>query len=423
MIANSVILPTEQPVDIHDIKRALLTYDKIYIPSPDDRELIPPNTYKNAVFNSIGFPAMPFGGSFGPVKPLGKTDSYDEKFEITIKQCKNAISQGVIEILGAPTYVNEMTIGVTPIPNDTPNPPFTYFNFRQLSENEDFVKLMSEGLKGIDFTKVKDISKLIPSGQEDEEQSVNDKKRSPKVILELPDRDDESSKVLSKMCHTRIGSLVKYLGYCYIKQLHPFTTDLGYANVLSKLEYNFIGTVESIESDELQLKRQKRLSALHNLIIREYIDPKSIDSMDVNQIIKKRTKAWGRTQENRSKLFSELNEIALDCESDSKFENACNKKFKDFLKIASDYQYEIHKLNLILLFDANLFFFLKGPEFQLLEKILKAPSYETLLIVGSLGFRYAREHLRAILDIIKKAEDKRQATGYAIYSNYRYLMT
>ena len=58
MIANSIILPTELPVDLHDIKRALLTYDKIFIPSPDDRELLPPNTYQNALFASFGLPIL-----------------------------------------------------------------------------------------------------------------------------------------------------------------------------------------------------------------------------------------------------------------------------------------------------------------------------------------------------------------------------
>ena len=56
MIANSIILPTEMPIDIHDIKRALITYDKVFIPSPDDRELIPPNIYQNTLFASLGFP-------------------------------------------------------------------------------------------------------------------------------------------------------------------------------------------------------------------------------------------------------------------------------------------------------------------------------------------------------------------------------
>ena len=111
------------------------------------------------------------------------------------------------------------------------------------------------------------------------------------------------------MCHTRIGTFVKYIGYCYNKKLHPFTTDMGYANVLSKLEYNFIGSVESVESDEHFLTRQKHLTSLQNLILSEYIDPKRIDEMDVNQILKQRTKAWGKTK--KTELSSFLNLMKL----------------------------------------------------------------------------------------------------------------
>ena len=198
MIANSVILPTEQPINIHDIKRALLTYEKVYIPSPDDRELIPPNVYKNAVFNSMGFPVLPIAIHFGPVKPLGKTDNFEEVFDKTMSECKDAISQGTIELLGAPKYEEGFSLGGTPIPPDVPNPFFTYNNYRQIAENEEFVKLMSKGLAEIDFDKVNDLTKLIPTGQEDEEQTVNDTKRPPKVILNLSDRDSETSDKISK---------------------------------------------------------------------------------------------------------------------------------------------------------------------------------------------------------------------------------
>lgn len=423
MIANSIILPTEQPVDIHDIKRALLTYDKVFIPSPDDRELIPPNVYQNVVFQSIGFPALPIGGSFGSVKPLGKVDNYEIEFDKTIEECKNAIREGKIEILGAPKYEESMTIGAIPLPEDTPNPLFTYINYRQMAENEEFVKLMSQGFANLNLDKIKDFQKLTPTGQEDQEQSVNDQRRPPKIMLSDSEKNKDKMEIISKMSHTRIGSLSKYLGYSFLKQLHPFTTDIGYANVISKLEYNFIDTIEAIESDELLLKRQKQLALVHNLILNEYINPKMIDKMTVNQILKKRTKAWGKTQEFRNKLISELNEIALDSSTDFQFHKNCKKRFEEYLKVASDYKHEVDKLNLMLLFDANLFFFLRGEAFHLLEKILKAPSFETLLMVGSLGVVYAKQHFGTILDIIKQAEEKREATGYAIYSNYKYLLT
>ncbi|MCL2926041.1 MAG: hypothetical protein MGF17_15900 [Trichodesmium sp. MAG_R04] len=365
---------------------------------------------------------MPMGMPSGPVKPLGKVDNYDETFEKVLKECKDAISQGTIEILGSPQYTQSFTIGATPVPDDTPNPFFTFINYRQISENPEFVNLMGKGLEKLDLNKVKDVSILAPDGQENNEMTVNDTQRPHKAKLELDGVDKDSIDILSSLCHSRIGTLVKYLGYSFNKELHPFTSDVGYASVISKLEYNFIGTVESIETDEELLKKQKRLATLHDMILGEYIDPVKFDSLNINQVLKQRTKAWGKTQENRAKLITELNEIALDATTDQAFERACKLKFKDFVKTAQDYQHEVDKLKLMLMFDANLFFFMKGQEFQLLEKLLKAPTLESLLIVGGLGIAYAKQHLTAILDIVKKAEERRQASGYAIYTNYKYLI-
>ena len=138
--------------------------------------------------------------------------------------------------------------------------------------------------------------------------------------------------------------------------------------------------------------------------------------------LKKGQKPGGKVRKNRAKLIKELDLIAMDCDSDSKFERICNQKFEDFLKVSSDYHHELHKLKLMLLLDANLFFYLDGSAYQLFEKVLKAPSLETLLVIGGLSVAYAKQHLTAVLDILKKADERREATGYAIYNNYQYLM-
>lgn len=64
---------------------------------------------------------------------------------------------------------------------------------------------------------------------------------------------------------------------------------------------------------------------------------------------------------------------------------------------------------------------MSGQEFLLLGYYIRSPSIETLLIAGSAGFKYAKQHLNSILDIVKKAEERREASGYAIYTNYKYV--
>jgi hypothetical protein len=358
MIANSLLIPTEKPVTENEIKRALLTYDKVYIPSPDDRELIPPNTYQNVVFKSLGFPAFPFSHGGGPVKPLGKVDNFDDNFQLVLDKCKKALSQDSIKILNPPKYDQSFTIGAIPVPDDTPNVLFTYLNYRRLSEQEDFVNSVYSGIKDLDLDSVADISELIPAGSEDKNQIVNDVSRPEKKKLNIKKLDEDKINLLSGMCHARLGTLVKYIGYSFIKKLHPFTTDFGYANVLSRLEKNFIDTVNEIEEESEFIARQKKLNVLQNIIFNEYIDPKVIDSLSVDQVLKLRSKAWGKAHSNRKKLFQELNVIARDDITVEEFENICRNKFEEYLNIASDYQHEVDKLKIKLMMDASIFFYL-----------------------------------------------------------------
>ena len=95
---STLIIPTESPVAVDDIKRALITYEKVYLPSPDDRELIPPTSFMYAV--SGGNPIASFIGlPMGPVRPLGKVDGYDDSFQKILTDCKDALAKNKIEVI------------------------------------------------------------------------------------------------------------------------------------------------------------------------------------------------------------------------------------------------------------------------------------------------------------------------------------
>jgi len=53
MIYEALLVPHEAPPSLRDIKRALLTYDKVVMIDPADRELIPRNSFMTAI---IGMP-------------------------------------------------------------------------------------------------------------------------------------------------------------------------------------------------------------------------------------------------------------------------------------------------------------------------------------------------------------------------------
>jgi len=45
MIYEAFLAPTENPSSAVEIKRALLTFDKVYISDPGDRDLFPPQAF------------------------------------------------------------------------------------------------------------------------------------------------------------------------------------------------------------------------------------------------------------------------------------------------------------------------------------------------------------------------------------------
>jgi hypothetical protein len=160
MTDSALISPTERPYDSNSIKRALLTYDKVYLFSPDDRDLIPSNVYMQLTTG------MPIGMSMGPVRPLGKTDNYNESFEEIIGSFSDAIKQGSLEILSTPEEDKSMTIGVVPLPNDSPPPDFVFYNYRNLITSPEFISVVSKGIDNNIFSLAKDIEQLAPAGQQ-----------------------------------------------------------------------------------------------------------------------------------------------------------------------------------------------------------------------------------------------------------------
>jgi hypothetical protein len=164
MIANALVLPTERPLRLIDVKRALLSYDSVYVPSPEDREIIPPNAFA-AASSPMGF--FPIGMDSGPVRPLGKVANYDEVYERVIEECKPAIQQQKLHVMSAPQYHKTMTIGAIPMPDDTPNPTFVYQTYRAMATNPDFVAAVGRGLESLSPLPRDDVEQIAPSGADD----------------------------------------------------------------------------------------------------------------------------------------------------------------------------------------------------------------------------------------------------------------
>ena len=119
MIHDALIVPSECAPTSLDIKRALLSYNKVLIVSPSDRDLIPSRTFGLA----LGMPPI-MSWDMGPVMPMGKAPGYDNEIEELASTFGEAISEGALEIISTYNEISpgSMLIGTVGVDNYPLNP-------------------------------------------------------------------------------------------------------------------------------------------------------------------------------------------------------------------------------------------------------------------------------------------------------------
>ena len=88
-----LIAPTESIPNLNAVKRALLTYDKVILVDPNDRDLFPGTLFTTA----MGMPPI-ISIDSGPVRPMGKLPNYDNDFDELCTHLQPAISDGIVQI-------------------------------------------------------------------------------------------------------------------------------------------------------------------------------------------------------------------------------------------------------------------------------------------------------------------------------------
>jgi hypothetical protein len=96
LIYETFISPTEAPNTARELKRALLTFDKVHIADPRDRDFFPPQAFAIA----MGMPPI-FGFNMGPVRPLGKIPGYDNAFDRLMDEIDIARRQGLVDVISS----------------------------------------------------------------------------------------------------------------------------------------------------------------------------------------------------------------------------------------------------------------------------------------------------------------------------------
>src|SRR6185312_6295538 len=118
---DALLIPRERPPDLREIKKALLTFDRVFLFEPQDRDVIPPAAFMMAASGGL----MPIALPANAVLPLGKAPGFDDEFEAVSAAIDFGKAEGVIEtIVPPPDLAGRLIIGSIPLGPDTPNPSF-----------------------------------------------------------------------------------------------------------------------------------------------------------------------------------------------------------------------------------------------------------------------------------------------------------
>ncbi len=309
MIYEALLVPHEDVPSLREVKRALPTYDKVILVDPNDRDLFPANAFLAAI-------GVPFIGTYqGAIRPMGKSEGCDERFGLLVESCKTAISQGLLEI--QPTYALEVTrmstVGHIPLGGYPLAPHIVFQLYRRLAEDPDFL------ISAIDRTK-KSLLELLRSSPQLATHGTADLQINDGPVL--PQLSEQAhpggqSMALTQIARGRIGALVKYAGYCDVKGLIPLFKSQVYSDLVVRLLNNaraVLGDVE--EEDSLWHNRNRILELCHE----EFLDGGAIDKLSLAEVIRLRSKAWGKQAAARESLFESVREIADNSKSTDNFE-------------------------------------------------------------------------------------------------------
>lgn len=282
---------------------------------------------------------------------------------------------------------------------------------------------------GIDaelLTKERDLQNVAPPGFEGGLR--NGKFSHRKEGTDLPDSitDDfesaEHSEVALAMCYARAGYLLKTLAYCETVGVNALTNNNGLAKLISLINRDYLVAAQKVHEYTGE-DISRGLYALENLVFREYIDKEVLDNASPEQILKLRTKAWGKAHERKAELKEVLIEIVQENEGDKKVESAINREIKAYLKECRDLEHENWKLHMRVLLGAGSYVTAGGLASS--DELINMSNNISLITIGTIGLslllRDGKTIVPQIMDLIKRKGEVRALRGYALFHPYENL--
>lgn len=413
MIYESLIAPSEFSIVERDVKRALLTYDKVKLADPADRDVMPGNSFMSSI---IGIPFMGF--DMGPVRPMGKTSDYDNNFSQVIDKLKPAIKQGLVETIS--TYNQEktkrFTFGAVPTGGYPLNTRFVFSLYRNMAQNQDFLisAISQDGKKLIKILDQE--SELALEGKGDI--GINNIPALP--LINIKGLKGGQVERMTQIARSRIASFIKYAGFCEQKNLIPlFPSDI-YGQIAEKVLTNTQSILNEVEEDEFWIRRNRVLSLCHE----EYLVDELLDQMTIEEVLKLRTRTWKRQAKAREELFNAITSISAELAEDEDFTKSAKKRISEYRKTYAELELERKNIRYKIKCDVGVGLLGGATGLTGLLSQLESPISSiglTLAAGGMWVLDKSKYYIPSLKELKKQNEELKRGAGLGIHNFYTRL--
>jgi hypothetical protein len=411
MIYEALIVPSELPTTLREIKRALITYDKVLLIDPSDRELFP----RNAFFAAIsGMPLI--GLDTGAVRPMGKSLGYDERFERMLDSCRVAMSEQLLSVVStfSPPPTGELTIGAVPLGGYPLRASGLLQFYRGLARSQELLSASVEADVSRLETELVACGGLALTGRADG--SIND---DPALPLARAVAQHEAAVQLTQIARARIGAILKYWCFCEAKNLVPVFNAPHYTRTLALILDRAREFLTAGDVDGAHVRRSRVLELAHE----EFLVDERLDALSVEDVLKLRSVAWGQQATAREQLFEAVFQIAESSNSEQ-FVESVSAELREYRKASESLLRERVSLGVSIKCDLGAASLAGGVTLSGLLSQLESPLQSaaiTLAAGGVWALERAKEYVPKLREIQAQTAELRRGAGVAFHDFYERL--
>lgn len=399
---ETLLIPTETPPSMRDVKRALLCFDRVLLVDPGDRDVIPPNTWMSAI---LGIPFM--GMSMGPVRPIGKIANYDSHFQKLIDDLALARSEGLLEVISTfdRAETEGFTIGAVKTGGYPLNPQFVMQVYRSMGSNLGLLSNVLDPTVVRALQSPDNFESMVLTGHGDG--AINDIPALPQLELEGFTQDELEA--LTNIARGRIGAVVKYSGFCESKMLVPTYLSDAYSRTISSVIKNTSELLVSETGDEFWVQRNRVLS----LAFETVLEPETLDNLSLADVLSLRTQEWGDFEKRRDDLFRGAFELANEASNSDDFDSFVKARLYEMRDAAAAIEHQRKSLNFKIKCDLGKGALSGGLSLMTLQAPLN--SVAAILALGGIwALHKTQSYVNEISELKKAEQQATRGAGFAM---------